>query len=180
MACRADSSRSSMISSAGLEPVQLAAQLGADGPAGAGDQDPLARRSAPATAAMSVCTGLRPSRSLIRGIADALDAGDAAEQLARSVGMTLGTSPHALGRGGQVAIAVPLGRAIAMTRTVAPVCAAACGHRGAVAEHRDAVDPQPPLGRVVVQERHRLVLGARAGGAGCAPAGRPPRRPRTR
>ena len=41
-ACRADSSRSSMISSAGLEPRDLAAQLGADRAAGAGDEHPLA------------------------------------------------------------------------------------------------------------------------------------------
>ena len=73
---------------------------------------------------MSVCTGLRPSRSLIRGSrTPSMRALPLSSSLTE--GMTLGTRPHRSAIADRSAMAVPLGRAIAMTRTLAPVCAAA-------------------------------------------------------
>ena len=79
----------------------------------------------PATEATSVCTGLRPSRSLIRG---SRTPSMRATPLSNSVidGITLGTSPHRSACAVRSRIAVPLARAMAMTSTVAPVLAAAC------------------------------------------------------
>ena len=77
----------------------------------------------PATAATSVRTGLRPSRSLIRGSRTpsirALPASNSVTD-----GTTFGASPQLSACAVRSLIAVPLARAIAMTRTVAPVMAA--------------------------------------------------------
>ena len=120
--CRADSSRSSMISSAGAnwcswrqssEPMEPPA--------------PVTRMrlpaKCPAIAATSVRTGRRPSRSLILG---SRTPSIRAPPLISSVtvGTTLGVSPHSSARAVRSRIAVPLDLAIAITSTVAPVAAA--------------------------------------------------------
>ena len=76
-----------------------------------------------ATAATSVRTGLRPSRSLIRG---SRTPSMRALPLSSSVteGTTFGVRPHRSASVVRSRIALPLARAIAMTRTVAPVFAA--------------------------------------------------------
>ena len=78
----------------------------------------------PATEATSVCTGRRPSRSLIRGSRTPSMRSTPLSSSA-TVGTTLGTRPQRSASAVRSRIAVPLARAIAITRTVAPVLAAA-------------------------------------------------------
>ena len=142
-ACSADSSRSSMISSAGRNRCSWRQSSDPMEPPAPVTRIRLPAKC-PATEATSVCTGLRPSRSLIRG---SRTPSIRSTPLSSSVidGTTLGTRPHCSAWAVRSRIAVPLARAIAITSTVAPVAAAACGHRVAVAEHRHAEDAEPAL-----------------------------------
>ena len=110
----------------------------------------------PAIAATSVRTGRRPSRSLIRG---SRTPSIRALPLSSSVtvGTTLGMSPHSSARAVRSRIAVPLDRAIAITSTVAPVAAATSAILDRSPSTGMPVHAQPPLVRVVVEERDRPV-----------------------
>ena len=141
------------------EPVHLPAQFGADRPARAGDQDALASEM-PGDRGTSVCTGLRPSRSVIRGSrTPSIRACPVSSSVTE--GTTFGASPQLSAGTVRSRIAVPLARAIAMTRTVAPGAGGHLGHPRPVPEHLDALDPQPPFGRIVIQDRNGPVSAVR-------------------
>ncbi len=145
-----------------VEPVQLPAQLGADGPASAGDQDPLARELVGDRRHVGL-NGTAAEQVADPGVPDALNVRPAGQQLTHRRD-DLGHQPAALGGGGQVTdhrAARPgngdheHGRAGLGRRR---------RHPGAIAEDGDTADPQPSLRRVVVQHRHWPVFGARLAG----------------
>ena len=139
----------------GPELVQLAAELGADGAARAGHQDPLARD---VLADRGHVGGHRPAPEQVAdaGIPDALDLRAAGEQFPHRRDH-LRDEPAALGRLGEVLddlAGLPGDRD---DQHPGPGAGGDLRHLAAAAEHRNAVDPQPPLGRVVIEDRHRPV-----------------------
>jgi hypothetical protein len=140
------------------ELVQLTAELGADGPAGAGHQDPLAGEAAGDRGDIGDHRPAAEQVSDLR-IAHAVNACAAAEQFLDRRDH-LRHEPAALGLDGQLADR----RAARPGDGDHEHCGARgsrrCCHLVTAAEHRNAPDPQPPHGRVVVEHRHRAVVGA--------------------
>ncbi len=154
-ACSADSSRSSMISSAG--PNRSSCRHSSepmDPPA------PVTRMrlpaKCPATAATSVRTGRRPSRSLILG---SRTPSMRALPVSSSVtdGTTFGDEPAPLRLGGQVPDRRAAGPRDRDDQHCGPGAGGHLGHPGPVAEDLDALNAQPPLGRVVIEDGDRPV-----------------------
>ena len=139
----------------GPELVQLAAELGADGAARAGHQDPLARD---VLADRGHVGGHRPASEQVAdaGIPDALDLRVAGEQFPQRRDH-LRDEPAALGRLGEILddlAGLPGDRD---DQDPGPGAGGDLRHLAAAAEHRNAVDPQAPLGGVIVEDRHRPV-----------------------
>ena len=139
----------------GPELVQLAAELGADGAARAGHQDPLARD---VLADRGHVGGHRPASEQVgdAGIPDTLDLRAAGEQFPQRRDH-LRDEPAALGRLGEILddlAGLPGDRD---DQDPGPGTGGDLRHLAAAAEHRNTVDPQAPLGRVVIEDRHRLV-----------------------
>ncbi len=144
------------------ELVQLTAELGADGPASAGHQNPLAGEAAGDRGDIGYHRPAAEQVSDLR-IAHAVNACAAAEQFIDRRDH-LRREPAALGRGGQLTDR----RAARPGDGDHEHLGAGCGGHGChlvtPAENRNSPDPQPPQGWVVVEHRHRAVVGAMLAG----------------
>ena len=112
----------------------------------------------PAMAVMSVRTGRRPSRSLIRGSRTPSIRALPLMQLVHRRDH-LGHQPAALRLRAQVADGRAARAGDRDDQDRGPGLRRHLGHRRAVPEHRDAADAQPALVRVVVQQGDRPVSG---------------------
>ena len=137
------------------EPVQLAAELGADGSPGAGYQQSLARD---ALAHRGHVGGhhAAPEQVADPRITDAVDLRAAGEQLPDRRDH-LRHEPAVLGRLCEVADDLPAPAGDGDDQHPRAGLGGGLGHLPPAAEHRDTADPQPPLARVVVEDGNRPV-----------------------
>ena len=135
--------------------MQLAAELGTDGSAGAGHQDTLARD---VLADRGHVGGHRPAPEQVADarITHTLDLRPAGEQLPDR-GDHLRNEPAALGRLGEVVDDLAAAPGDRDDQHPGAGAGGDLRHLVAATEHRNAMDPQPPLRRVIVEDRYRLI-----------------------